>query len=76
MKKIDYKEILETAKKYNKNKIKWHHHFLSKQCVFNKNKEYKVILENEKTSEAFFCVFHKNPLRELKQLETLFFSPK
>lgn len=72
MKKENVDNIIEVAKKYNKNKLPWHHHFLTPKCKFNRGKKYKLILENEKTGMILFSDFSRKPKKELKELDVLF----
>ncbi len=76
MKKIKYSEMMKLAAMYTKNKISWHHHFLTSKCVLNTSKKFQIILENEKTREVFVSLFKKKPMRELKVVESLFFKRK
>ncbi|MFH0889747.1 MAG: hypothetical protein V1836_01205 [Candidatus Aenigmatarchaeota archaeon] len=76
MKNTSMEEILKLAKYYNRDEIPWHHHFLTLKCRFNKNKKFKIILENEKTNESFVSQFGHKPIKELKLIENLFFRSK
>lgn len=76
MKELSIKELLEKAEEYNKNKITWHHHFLTKKCLLNNEDVFVIILENEVNGEAFSCRFKQKPMRELEKLEKLFFRRK
>jgi len=76
MKEKNLKEIVKLARVYSKNKMPWHHHFLTLRCAFNKTKKYQIILENEKTEERFVAKFNHKPMKELELLENIFFKRK
>ena len=76
MKEKSLEEIVETAERYCKESVPWHHHFLTPNCVFNKSKKFQIILENEKTGETFVSSFDYKPMKELELLENLFFGRK
>ena len=73
MQKITTQLITEKAAEYNKSGIPWHHHFLTPACFLNETEDFRVILENEKSGEKFFCDLKQKPHEELEKLERLFF---
>ena len=76
MQKINYDELLQLVESYSKDGTNWHHHFLTRQCMFNQEDKFQIILENEKTQESFVCVFNEKPMKELEQLENIFFDKR
>ncbi|MBI5003312.1 hypothetical protein HZC31_08065 [Candidatus Woesearchaeota archaeon] len=76
MKTISSQKLLALAGFYNKKGISWHHHFLPPSCLFNKEKKFLIILENDETSDAYVMVSDKKPALILKRLEALFFGKK
>lgn len=76
MKEVNFEEIVKTAEQYCKEDIPWHHHFLTPKCIFNQNKKFQIILENEKTRESFVSLFDYKPMKKLEILENLFFGRK
>ena len=69
MKEMSIDEIVNLADSYSKNKIPWHHHFLTVKCNFNHGKKFQIILENEKTGESFVSEVDHRPMEELERLE-------
>ncbi len=76
MKKISSQKILELAQAYTKKGVSWHHHFLPPSCLFNKEKKFVLLLENDDTSDTYIMVSDKKPALVLKKLEVLFFRKK
>lgn len=66
MEKLDYNRLLQLVLDYSKNGVSWHHHFLTKKCVFNKEGAFQIILENENTGDFFVYPFDKKPMKELE----------
>ncbi len=74
MKEIDFNELLEMAKNFHRNSIKWHFHVLMKKCIFNKNKrKFSIILENEDKKDVFVTYFDEDPKKYAEKLENLFY---
>ena len=73
MKKITLKELIEKAHEFNERGIKWHNHFLTPNCIFNKEKNYSVILEDETNGLVYYTTTEKKPTEEMKEIEKLFY---
>lgn len=73
MKKITLDELIKKAHKFNEKKIKWHNHFLTPTCIFNKEKNYSVILEDETNGLVYYATTDKKPTEEMKEIEKLFY---
>jgi hypothetical protein len=71
---LTHKEIVEIARRFNKDGISWHNHFLAVKCIYNASGTFQVILENEQSGEVYFSNFDKQPTDTLKLLEDLFFE--
>jgi len=74
MSEVSNKEIVEIARRYNKDGVLWHNHFLAVKCMYNTSGKFQVILENERSGEVYFSNFEKQPTETLKLLEDLFFE--
>ncbi|MBU3965594.1 hypothetical protein KKG29_04635 [Patescibacteria group bacterium] len=68
------KKIVEIARRFNKEGVLWHNHFLAVKCIYNTSEKFQVILENEQSGEVYFSNFDKQPTDTLKLLEDLFFE--
>ena len=73
IKEIKPKELVEKVRKVSKEKKKWHFHFLTPNCIFNKSKKFAIVFENEETKESCVCYFDKKP-KELNIFENLFYE--
>lgn len=71
---VDNKKIVEIARKYNKEEVPWHNHFLAVKCIYNTSGKFQVIIENEQSGEVYVSNFEKQPTELLKLLEDLFFE--
>lgn len=68
------KKIIEIAKRFNKEGVLWHNHFLAVKCIYNTSGKFQVIIENEQSGAVYFSNFDKQPTDTLKLLEDLFFE--
>lgn len=73
MKEIHVNKLTENARNFAKNKVRWHFHFLTDDCIFNKKNKFAIVLENEETKESFVSYFDKKP-NELMVFENLFYK--
>lgn len=74
MKDVDKEELVKMARELASKKTKWHFHFLTKNCQFNKRSDkVAIILENEETNENFVTYFDEKP-KELMIFENLFYN--
>lgn len=73
IKEIKSEELVKKVRKVAKNKKKWHFHFLTPVCVFNKSKKFAIVFENEETKENYVCYFNEKP-KELNIFENLFYG--
>jgi hypothetical protein len=56
-------------------KIIWHHHVFFPECTFNSNLgQYKLVVENPKTLTYLESISSYEPIEELKQIESAFYS--
>ncbi len=76
MKNVGIDSLLETARLYDKDGVAWHHHFLTPRCALNDSASFRIILENEENGDACCAEFQEKPMKELEQLEALFFKRK
>ncbi len=74
MTEIGNQEIVELAKRYNREGVTWHNHFLARKCIYNTGGKFQVVVENENTGEVHVSNFDKQPTETLKLLEDLFFE--
>jgi len=74
MKEAKFDVILENAQKCYKNKTRWHFHILMPDCVFNNQKKFSIIFENEETKEQMTTFFDERPLKQGEKLEALFYG--
>ena len=75
MKAVSFKELLKLGKKWNKNKIKWHNHYLTPKCILNDKKPlFKVMVENEDTGEILVCISENHKLEDIEKLEKLVYQ--
>lgn len=74
MTEVSNKKIVEIARRFNKNGVLWHNHFLAVKCIYNTSGKFQVIFENEKSGEVYYSNFDKQPTDTLKLLEDLFFE--
>ena len=74
MKKVSSTKIIEIAQSYSKTGVSWHHHFFTPSCLFNKENNFLIVLENENTGVIYASSSHTKPLSALKKLERLFFK--
>lgn len=74
MKKITIEELGALAIDYSKKGLPWHHHLLTPKCTLNDKAAYQIILENEETGDSFVCYFDEKPMKELENLENVFFK--
>jgi hypothetical protein len=51
--KTDKSKIVKIAQKLNKEGKKWHFHILSPGCIFNKNKQFALILEDSENDKQY-----------------------
>ena len=72
MKQIPYEELFPVAVNANNIGREWHHHYLPPNCALNNSEQHQIILEYG--SEAVCSVFDDKPMRELEQLENIFFG--
>lgn len=73
MEKIELKKLIKKAYEFNSRRIKWHNHFLMPKCIFNKEKNYVVILEDETNNKVYYAAKRKKPTKEMEELEKLFY---
>ncbi len=76
MKIVQFEEIIRLVQSYSINGIPWHHHFFPIDCIFSHEGKFQIVLENETLKESFVCFFEEKPIKELEQLENLFFKRK
>jgi hypothetical protein len=68
------RKIESRAKELIEKGIRWHHHALFPDCVFNdKNGKWKIILEDPETREVLESVTDYKPEEDLKIIEPLFY---
>ena len=53
MKIVSIAKVVKLAEKLNKDGKKWHFHLLTPKCVFNKEKNFALVLENTSDGEIF-----------------------
>ena len=71
------KKILERAKELNQKNIKWHHHMLFPDCIFNKHQgKYCIVFEDPENKNVLEFVSKKEPLNELRMIEILYYQQK
>lgn len=73
MKKMTLRELVEKAHELNEKRIKWHNHFLTPKCIFNKEENYSVILEDETNGVVYYTTCEEKPTEEMKEIEKLFY---
>jgi len=73
IKEVKSEELVKKVRDVAKNKNKWHFHFLTPACIFNKSKKFAIVFENEETKETLVCYFDKRP-KELNIFENLFYG--
>jgi len=74
MKLVTVEELIRLAQDCSEKKIAWHHHFLTPKCTLNDSNKFKIIFESEQ--ELCYSEFDHKPMKELEQLENLFFDRK
>lgn len=74
LKEINSKELIDKVRKVVELKEKWHFHFLTPDCIFNQNKKFAIVFENEETGEIKICYFDEKPKEELRICENLFYK--
>lgn len=69
--------MIEKATELNKRGIRWHHHMLFPDCIFNKNKgEWCIIFEDKETGRVIESVSDCEPTGDLRRIESLFYAQK
>ena len=76
MQNKDLDSLLKQAEMYNKEGVKWHHHFLTPKCSFNQSDNFRLLIENEDTGETFYTESLEKPTEQLKHLDNLFHSQR
>ncbi|MBI2584051.1 MAG: hypothetical protein HYW25_05260 [Candidatus Aenigmarchaeota archaeon] len=74
MKEVDFDIILKSAERSYRAKVKWHFHILTPACIFNKEKKFAIIFEDEVSKEQLVAFFDEKPLKEGEKLEALFYG--
>ena len=75
MKNITFGELLKLGDGWNKNKTKWHNHYLTPKCVLNDRKPlFKIVVENEDTEDIFVCISKNHKLEDVEKLEKLVYK--
>ena len=70
---INKEEIVKKVRDLASKKKKWHFHFLTPNCIFNKKDKFALVLEDEEEKASYICYFDEKP-EELKILENLFYN--
>ena len=73
MTKLELKELIRKARELYDSGIKWHNHFLTPKCIFNKNGGYAVILEDETNGVTYYSSMRRKPTDAMKEIEKLFY---
>jgi hypothetical protein len=71
------KLMLEKAEKLNEKGIKWHHHMLFPNCIFNKHKgKWCIVFEDKEESKVIESISEKEPTENLRKIELLYYAQK
>lgn len=73
---VSHNVLLTNVQTFTQQGENWHHHFLTPDCALGGNGKYQIVLENDDTKESFVCEFDEKPMKELKEIEELFFQSK
>lgn len=71
MKQIKTQEIINKARQFKDQNLKWHFHILTPECRLNETDSYALILEDNTNNQIYTCSFKEKPMgmgKELLQL--------
>lgn len=70
MKEIGLDELVAKAREFSGKGERWHHHFLTRNCMYNAmGRQFQIILENEEDGGSFVAVSYEKPEKWLNILE-------
>ncbi|MFK5952113.1 MAG: hypothetical protein QM498_03580 [Desulfobacterium sp.] len=70
-----FMKIMANAKECHATHTAWHNHHLLPQCHLNNRKgSHCIVFENETRGNTLFAYFDEDPIDELSQLESIYFS--
>jgi hypothetical protein len=70
-----FQQIMNRARICGTSGAAWHNHHLFPQCMFNPQKgKHCVVFEDERRGDALYAYYEHDPVNDLSELETLFFS--
>ncbi|MDJ0984143.1 MAG: hypothetical protein QNJ26_01270 [Desulfobacterales bacterium] len=53
----------------------WHNHHLFPECIFNPQRgKHSIVFEDENNGEALYAYYDHDPVKDLAELEALFFA--
>lgn len=71
---VDYQVLLEKARELSRNDISWHHHYLPPECLLIDVEKHVIVLEFG--NQKWQTTFDEKPLKQLEELENIFFNIK
>jgi len=73
---VTKEEILRNAQTLNKDKIEWHFHLLTLDCLLNTSEKFVLVVENKQTGEVYGYLSEDKPMDTSEQLLRLLHGNK